>query len=246
MKFFSLAGKSVIIIGMLLVICAMPPAVAGDKISGAQLKDYVRSVLMSRGLDSRPVISNNRRFRACQLPLEVTPMFGGYKTVRLTCPDADGFEIAVRTQIDSFDSEGSDTASYLDRGANKTSQFVVLKKSLQPGEIISKDDIRLIQRDTNPGVGYFREIEDVVGRKAKRALTINQIVRTRHLALNYAIQRDQFVMVESTIGPVTVVSAGIALENAQLGDRVKVKNNSSGLVVEGVAISGKKIRIRAK
>ena len=62
-------------------------------ISGAQLKDHVRSVLMSRGLDSRPVISDNRRFRVCQSPLEVTPMFGGYKTVRLTCPDADGSKL---------------------------------------------------------------------------------------------------------------------------------------------------------
>ena len=43
-----------------------------------------------------------------------------------------------------------------------------------------------------------------------------------------------------------VVSAGIAIADAQLGERVKVKNNSSGLVVEGVAISAKKIRIKAK
>ena len=102
MKFFSLAGKSLITVGMVSAICIMPPAMAGDMISGAQLKDHVRSVLMSRGLDSRPVISDNRRFRACQSPLEVKPMFGGYKTVRLTCPDADGFKIAIRTQIDSF------------------------------------------------------------------------------------------------------------------------------------------------
>ena len=53
-------------------------------------------------------------------------------------------------------------------------------------------------------------------------------------------------MIESKIGLVTVVSAGIALDNAQLGERIKVKNNSSGLVVEGVAVSGKKIQIRAK
>ena len=165
--------------------------------------------------------------------------------MRLTCPDADGFKIAIRTQIGSFVSDGADTSSYRHHDAN-TSQYVVLTKSLQPGEIIGIDDVRRIQRDTNPGVGYFRDIADVVGRKAKRALTINQIIRTRHLELDYAIQKDQFVMIESKIGLVTVVSAGIALDNAQLGERIKVKNNSSGLVVEGVAISGKKIQIRAK
>ena len=77
-------------------------------------------------------------------------------------------------------------------------------------------------------------------------LNINQIIRSRHLAFDYAIQKDQSVIIESKIGSVTVVSAGIAIGDAQLGERVKVKNNSSGLVVEGVAISAKKIRIKAK
>ncbi len=212
---------------------------------GAQLKDHVRSVLMARGLNSRPEISDTRRFRACDAPFQVTPMFGGYKTVRLTCPDIDGFKIAVRTQIDSFVDNSNKTRPNLGREA-EFAKFVILSKSLQTGEIIGADDVRLVQRDVNPGVGYFRDINDVVGRKAKRAININQIIRTRHLELDYAIQKDQSVIIESKIGLVTVVGEGIAVGNAQLGELVKVKNNSSGLVVEGVAISEKKIRIRAK
>ena len=172
-------------------------------------------------------------------------MFGGYKTVRLTCPDVDGFKIAVRTQIDSFVDGATEPAPNLDSEAG-FAKFVVLTKSLQTGEIIGADDVSLVSRDANPGVGYFRDIDDVVGRKAKRAININQIIRTRHLELDYAIQKDQSVIIESKIGPVTVVSAGIAVDDAQLGELVKVKNNSSGLIVEGVAISEKKIRIRAK
>ncbi len=246
MKSFSSAGKVLIRMWMISAICLMAPAMAGDLISGAQLKDHVRSVLISRGLESRPVISDTRRFRACEAPLQVTPMFGGYKTVRLTCPDVDGFKIAVRTRVDSFvDDEETLTVPNLDREAT-FAKFVVLTKSLQTGEIINADDVRLVKSDTNPGLGHFRDIDDVLGRKAKRALTINQIIRARHLELDYTIRKDQSVIIESKIGSVTVVSAGIALDNAQLGDRVRVKNNSSGLLVEGIAISEKKIRIRAK
>mgnify|MGYP006253512711 CR=1 FL=1 len=54
------------------------------------------------------------------------------------------------------------------------------------------------------------------------------------------------MIIESKIGPITVVSEGTAVEHAQLGELIKAKNNSSGQVVEGVAISEKKIRIRAK
>ena len=246
MKSSSSAGKLLIRVGMISAIYMMSPAIGGELFSGAQLKDHVRAVLISRGLDSRPVISNSRRFRACKAPIQVKPMFGGYKTVRLTCPDVDGFKIAVRTRIDSFvDDKETEMIPNLD-GEAGIARFVVLTKSLQKGELIGADDVKLIQRHTNPGVGHFRRVDDVVGRKAKKALTINQIIRARHLELDYVIQRDQSVIIESKIGAVTVVSAGISVDDAQLGDRVRVKNSSSGLLVEGVAISEKKIRIGAK
>ena len=65
MKFFSLVGRSLIGVGMLSLICLSPSAIADNTVSGAQLRDHVHSFLMSRGLESRPVISDNRRFRAC-------------------------------------------------------------------------------------------------------------------------------------------------------------------------------------
>jgi len=245
MKFSFLVGRALTSVGLVLAAGVMTPATAGETVSGAQLKDYVRTVLMSRGLQSAPVISEIRRFRACTAPLEVTPMFGGYKTVNLICPDADGFKIAVRTQIGQvFDDQSEQVASQTD--VARLAKFVVLTKSVQRGEIISAVDVMLVQRAGNPGVGYFHDIDDVVGRRAKRAININQIIRSRHLAFDYAIQKGQAVIIESKIGPVTVVSAGIAIADAQLGESVKVKNKSSGLVVEGVAISAKKIRIKAK
>lgn len=245
MKFSFLVGRVLTAVGLVLAVGTMAPATAGEMISGAQLKDYVRTVLMSRGLQSAPVISDNRWFRDCTAPLEVTPMFGGYKTVRLNCPDADGFKIAVRTQIGKVFADQPDPVAPQANTA-KLAKFVVLTKSMQRGEIISADDVMLVRRDANPGLGYFRDVDDVVGRKAKRAININQIVRSRHLEFDYAIQKDQTVIIESKIGPVTVASAGIAIADAQLGERVKVKNKTSGLVVEGVAISAKKIRIKAK
>jgi flagella basal body P-ring formation protein FlgA len=172
-------------------------------------------------------------------------MFGGYKTVRLACPDADGFKIAIRTQVDRVVDDMRDNPSHKDRDASLSS-LVVLAKSLQKGEIITIDDVKLVQRDANPGVGYFRTLDEVIGRKTKKTLTINQIIRTRHLELDYAIHKDQSVIIVSQIGPVTVFGAGTAVNNAQLGDLVRVKNDSSGLVVEGFAISEKKIRIRTK
>ena len=140
--------------------------------------------------------------------------------MRLSCPDIDGFKIAIRTQVGSFVDNATKTGPNLSREA-AFAKFVVLTKSLKSGQIIRADDVRLVNRDANPGIGYFRDIDDVVGRKTKRSMNINQIIRTRHLELDYAIQKDQSVIIESKIGPITVVSQGIAVQNAQLGELVK-------------------------
>jgi len=245
MKSFSLAGRSLMSLGLAAVIMGAMPAGAAEMVTGAELKDHVKSVLSSRGLDSDPMISDNRQFRACDAPFEVAPMFGGYKTVRLSCPDAAGFEIAVRTQIDK-NLSAEMPAQPEPKAKQDLAPVVVLTKSIQRGEIITADALKIVRHDKNPGAGYFRDQNDVIGRRAKRSLSINQTVRSRHLELDYAIQKDQSVIIESKIGPVTVLSAGIAIADAQIGELVKVKNTSSALVVEGIVMSEKKIRIRAK
>ena len=60
---------------------------------------------------------------------------------------------------------------------------IAFKRDLQdPKTIIDlKNKIQSAEKLILPGVGYFRDINDVVGRKAKRAININQIIRTRHL-----------------------------------------------------------------
>jgi flagella basal body P-ring formation protein FlgA len=249
MKSISLAGRHQFWTGIMAVAMVAMPAHASDTISGAELKDHIQSVLAARGLDSTPVIADKRQFLACDAPWQVTPMFGGYKTVRLSCPDQDGFEIAVRTQLDKALDEirpalPGALATYVPE--KEPSQLVIVTRSIQRGAVISADDVALVTRTGNVGMSYYSDVDDVIGRKAKRAISINQTIRSRHLELDWTIKKDQDVSIETTIGPVTVVSAGTALANAQMGELVKVKNTSSDLVVEGIVMSEKKIRIRAK
>jgi len=43
-----------------------------------------------------------------------------------------------------------------------------------------------------------------------------------------------------------VLTSGIAINNAQIGEIMKVENQQSGKIVEGVVVSRKKIRILTK
>ena len=64
--------------------------------------------------------------------------------------------------------------------------------------------------------------------------------------MDWLIQKDQTVTIETQIGAVTVTGVGVALDNGQMDDLLKVLNQSSNVVIEGRVVSEKKIRIITK
>ena len=51
---------------------------------------------------------------------------------------------------------------------------------------------------------------------------------------------------QSNAGPITIESSGIATVDAQIGQLLKVENEQSGKIVEGIVVSRKKIRVLTK
>ena len=83
--------------------CALPAIwlMASQTLSGAMIKAEIQSSLALLGIAADPAINQDRQFLPCAADLTIEPMFGSYKTVRVSCSDEDGFSIAVRTQIQS-------------------------------------------------------------------------------------------------------------------------------------------------
>jgi len=249
MKFISLVGKSASIFGLYAGLClASNLAMASQTLSGAMIKAEIKSSLASLGMVTNPAINQDRQFLPCAAGLTIEPMFGSYKTVRVSCSDRDGFSIAVRTQIQTETPVavlGGDAGDVL-QSSSGASKIVKLSRSLRRGEVITHDDLVLVSSPDHHLVGYFKDLDDVIGRKTKRSLSINQVLQNRHLEVDWLIQKDQFVSIESQIGGVTVVGSGLALDNAQIGDLLRVLNQSSKVIVEGRVVSEKKVKIITK
>jgi flagella basal body P-ring formation protein FlgA len=249
MKSISLVGKIASTFGLYAVLCLTSNlAMASQNLSGAMIKAEIQSSLALLGIAADPAINQDRQFLPCAADLTVEPMFGSYKTVRVSCSDEDGFSIAVRTQIQSESSisilgDDAKTASQL---SNNGAKIVKLSRSLRRGEVITLDDLVLVSNPDHRLVGYFERLDDVIGRKANRALSVNQAVRNRHLEMDWLVEKDQTVTIETQIGGVTVAGSGLALDNAQMGDLLKVLNQSSKIVVEGRVVSEKKVKIITK
>tara|TARA_B100001059_G_scaffold232742_1_gene271218 strand:- start:2984 stop:3733 length:750 start_codon:yes stop_codon:yes gene_type:complete len=249
MKFIFLVGKTTSIFGIYVSLClASNLAMASQTLSGGMIKAKIESSLASLGITSDPVINQHRKFLPCAAGLTIEPMFGGYKTVRVSCSDPDGFSIAVRTQIQTSSRVSilSEDAADALQPLNKVEKIVKLARSLRRGEVITNDDLVLVSSPNHRLVGYYNRLGDVIGRKTSRSLSVNQALQNRHLEMDWVIQKDQTVIIETQIGGVTVASSGLALDNAQLGDLLKVLNQSSNVVVEGSVVSEKKVKIITK
>ena len=75
---------------------------------------------------------------------------------------------------------------------------------------------------------------------------LTKLFLSRHLEIDWDIQKGQKIIIQSTAGPVVVVSTGISMGNAQVGELLEAQNQHSGKLVEGIVVSQKKIKVLTK
>ena len=85
-----------------------------------------------------------------------------------------------------------------------------------------------------------------MGRKTKVRIRRDHPIYTKYLKKNWLIEKDSKVIVENNSGPITIKVDGIALENGDYKDRIKVKNLRSDQVIYGFVLNKKKILINPK
>ena len=220
------------------------PLSAQQMISGKEISQQVTDYLAAKGMAASPAISANRQLRACETPLEITPLFGSYKTVSVVCTGKTGWKLAIRTQISTAPSLSDENRDERDEAASAAR--IIMVTSIKKGEVITEADIGVknvtgyIAKDT------FTRPQDVVGRIAKRNISVGQPVRAASLEMSWTIKKGQKVKLITKVGPVMVSSDGIALENAQWGQMARFLNLGSDREVEGRVVSEKKIAIGPK
>jgi flagella basal body P-ring formation protein FlgA len=241
-----------LICGLTEVANAVNTADADPKfIYGKDINQKIIDVLAEQGLAAQPSLRNGRRFRACNAALNITPLQGNFRTASVKCPDRDGWSIAVRTRIaktlvNTYQAPTKVEAKKAPTKVEvKTMMVVTMSRSVKRGAVITADDVKLAPVSRKTSKHYFTRIQDVVARKTTRNMAIDRIVEARQLELNWAIRTGEKVMIEHKIGPVQVLSEGVALSNAQLGGTARILNTKSKREVEGIVVSGKKIFIGA-
>ncbi len=103
--------------------------------------------------------------------------------------------------------------------------------------IASRQEISKLSR------GYYRQINEIIGKLAARSLAAGTALSPRMLKAPLLVRRGDDITIIASVGALQVRSKGKALQNAALGERISVRNTRSKRVIEGVAIRAGTIQV---
>lgn len=113
--------------------------------------------------------------------------------------------------------------------------LVVASRTLERDEIIEPSMLRLAKTEVSQ-VRHGLEFnpQTLVGLSVRRRITAGQIVGRHLLSQHFLISNGAIVTITVNLDGFNASTQGTAMENGQLGQRIKVRNNSSGMTIEAI------------
>lgn len=124
---------------------------------------------------------------------------------------------------------------------------VALARPVVAGQILKATDLTTVEADAARfPLGYFEDPAAVIGMTIRRAAAGGVVLSNQLLWGTDVIQRGQEVTLLSNLDGIKVRMAGKALSDGMINQRIKVRNVSSGRVVEGIARSQQTVEINSR
>lgn len=124
---------------------------------------------------------------------------------------------------------------------------VIPTRTIYPGEIVDAGRLEAVEV-TNPALkgDYATTMDQVVGKITNRTLLQGRVIIVSALREPYAVERGKAVRLVFSSGPLTITAGGAPLENAAVGDLIRVRNTESGVIVSGTVMQDGTVHVVAK
>lgn len=165
----------------------------------------------------------------CQLPLRATVPRRASPASRLSvpvqCPDQGGWLVRVPMSLQLFRS------------------VLVTSHALQRGDGLLLTDVHSEQRDiTHLGYGAIDDLAQASGRTLAHPLGAGRVLTPSDLGGRSMVLAGDRVQVVAQLGAIEVSAGGIALGGGDNGARLRVRNQSSGRIIDAMIVGPGKVR----
>jgi flagella basal body P-ring formation protein FlgA len=111
----------------------------------------------------------------------------------------------------------------------RLAEVVVAKKDLLRGELITEDDVEIRKMPVKRN--YITDLSLVKGAKVRTLIKKGSPIKLTMIEPDYPVKRKSNVKVIYDRNGIKIEITGIALENGQKGQVIKVKNSSTGKIL---------------
>ncbi len=114
-------------------------------------------------------------------------------------------------------------------------QVYVATAAIRKGETINRLNTKKKLLDIGKlHRGYIENITPYDEKKTRRNIRQGEVLNSHLFEIRHAIKRGQAIILETGNKAISVKVKGTALSNGQKGDLIKVRNNSSSIIVEAI------------
>ena len=124
---------------------------------------------------------------------------------------------------------------------------VVPTQIIYPGQEIASAVLQEVEV-TNPNIagGYASSVGEVEGMVSTRTLLPGRTIQVSALRAPFAVKRGAAVRLTFAIGGMLISASGTPLDNAAVGDVIRVRNLDSGVTVSGTVMGDGTVQVMAK
>jgi flagella basal body P-ring formation protein FlgA len=166
-------------------------------------------------------LDSRLRIAQCPTPVEFTPQdptgLGGNISVKAECVGPVKWVVHLPAQVMIYQ------------------QVPVAAQDIPRGQTLSEQHLTSATINVSTiRQAYAADNQAVLGREAKRNIGKGDVFRSNLLDAPTSVRRGEVVVLESVAGGIKVSSSGTAMADGRLGQKIRVKNDSSARVVTGI------------
>ena len=229
--------KIIFIFFLNLIFCSS--SVKSNTLSGIELKLILENWLNEKKVQSNINILEQVKYPGCdESNIIINDISGTFRLIKISCIKPHEWSLIVRNKVKKNQN--------LRKKSHNTIDVFALNKPKKKGSIINEEDIIEIKKKLPNNTGLVLSKNDLIGKKLSKSMSANRALYHTSLKKDWLIEKDAIVLIENNQPYITIRAKGVALENADFGEKLRVKNLKSGKGVYGFAENKKKNLLNAK
>jgi flagellar basal body P-ring formation protein FlgA len=174
-------------------------------------------------------LSERLRLAPCSVPLQThVPNRMGTPSrvpVAVSCTGTPGWTIQVPVQMQVF------------------RQVLVTSRPLARGDMVGPADVHVEERDiTHMGYGYIQSVDQIAGHAIAHPLIEGVVLEPGDLTGRETVHSGEEVSLVADDGGIEVRTSGMALDGGDTGAHLRVRNDSSGRIINGIVLGAGEVQ----